>query len=76
MAIFLVLHDYSLLQSIIFGFGSGVGFTLAITIMGSIREELKYANIPRCLQGAGLTLIIAGILALIFVGFSGLIQVQ
>ena len=76
MALFLVLRNYSLLESIIFGFGSGVGFTLAITIMAGIREEIKYHDVPRCLKGPGITLIIASILAMIFVAFSGLIQTQ
>lgn len=73
MTLHLVLHEYSLLKSIIFGFGSGCGFTLAITIMAGIREEIQFYDIPRCLKGAGITLIIAGILALTFVGLSGLI---
>ncbi len=76
MALYLVLHEYSLLESIIFGFSSGCGFTLAIAIMAGIREEIKFSDVPQCLRGAGITLITAGILALIFVGFSGLIQVR
>jgi len=73
MALYIVLRQYTLLQSIIFGFGAGVGFTLAITIMASIREEIRFYDVPRCLKGAGITLITAGILALIFIGFGGLI---
>jgi Na+-translocating ferredoxin:NAD+ oxidoreductase subunit A len=73
MALYLVLHEYTLIESIIFGFGSGAGFTLAIAIMASIREEIIFNDIPKCLRGAAITLIIAGILALIFSGFIGLI---
>lgn len=76
MTLQLVLKDYSLIKSMVFGFGSGVGFTLAITIMASIREELKFQDVPESLKGPGITLIIAGILALIFVGLGGLIQVK
>ena len=76
MTLQLVLKDYSLIKSMVFGFGAGVGFTLAITIMASIREELKFQDVPESLKGPGITLIIAGILALIFVGLGGLIQVK
>jgi len=50
---------------------AGVGFTIAIVIMAGIREELDHCDVPRPLRGAGITLIIAGILALAFMGFSG-----
>ncbi|MCK4518596.1 MAG: RnfABCDGE type electron transport complex subunit A [Candidatus Omnitrophica bacterium] len=76
MALQLVLREYSLLRSIVFGFGSGLGFTLAITIMAGIREEIEFCDVPRCLKGPGITLIIAGLLALIFVGLGGLIKVN
>ncbi|HEA47356.1 MAG TPA: RnfABCDGE type electron transport complex subunit A [bacterium] len=71
-ALFLVLRGYNLIQSTLFGFGSGVGFTLAIVIMAGIREELDFADVPEALQGAASTLIIAGFLALAFMGFSGM----
>ena len=49
----------------------GLGFTLAIVIMAGIREELDHCDVPKCLQGAGITLLVAGILALAFMGFTG-----
>lgn len=49
----------------------GVGFTIAIVIMAGIREELDHCDVPKCLRGAGITLIVAGILAMAFMGFSG-----
>ncbi len=76
MTLQLVLREYSLIKSMVFGFGSGIGFTLAIAIMASIREELEFRDVPESLKGPGITLIIAGILALIFVGLAGLIQVR
>jgi electron transport complex protein RnfA len=76
MTLQLVLKDYTLIKSMVFGFGAGLGFTLAITIMASIREELDFSDVPESLKGPGITLIIAGILALIFVGLGGLIQVN
>ncbi len=71
-ALFSVLRDYSFVQTIFFGVGAGAGFTLAIVIMSGIREELEFADVPRCLQGAPMTLLIAGMLALVFMGFAGL----
>ncbi|MCK4584166.1 electron transport complex subunit RsxA, partial [candidate division WOR-3 bacterium] len=62
------------LESIVFGFGSGVGFTLVLLIMAGIREELEFADVPEAFKGAPLTLIISGILALAFMGFSGIIS--
>ena len=74
LALFIVLKDYSFIEGIIYGVGAGFGFTLAITIMAGIREELNVADVPKPFRGAPITLIIAGILALTFMGFSGMIS--
>ena len=75
LALFMVLREYNFTESLVFGFGAGVGFTLVLAIMASIREELAFADLPRAFRGAPITLITAGILALAFMGFSGLIRV-
>lgn len=74
LTLFMVLRDYNFLESIVFGIGAGAGFTMALLIMAGIREELDYCDIPHSLQGAAITLIIAGMLALAFMGFGGLIS--
>ena len=74
LTLFMVLREYTFLESVIFGIGAGCGFTLALIIMAGIREELECCEIPKPLQGAGITLIIAGILALAFMGFGGLVS--
>ena len=73
LALFATLRDYGFLESVVFGFGAGVGFTFVMLIMSAIREELDLADVPQPFRGAAITLIIAGLLALTFMGFSGLI---
>ena len=74
VALLAVLKKYNFIETVVFALGAGLGFTLAIVIMAGIREELEFADVPKPLQGAGITLIVAGILALAFMGFSGLIK--
>ena len=62
----------NLLQAVVLSFGAGIGFTIAICIMAGIREELDFADVPKCLRGAPITLITAGLLTLAFMGFSGM----
>jgi len=58
-------------KALILAIFAGIGFTIAIVIMAGIREELDLCDVPRSLRGAGITLIVAGILALAFMGFTG-----
>ena len=74
LALFGALREYSFIQNMFFGFGAGIGFTLALLIMAGIREELELADVPEALQGAAITLIVAGLLALAFMGFAGLVS--
>ena len=75
MALLIPLNNYNFIESIFFGFGAGAGFTLAIVLMAGLREELQFADVPKTLKGAPMTLIIAGIMAMAFMGFSGLLSV-
>ncbi|MCK4494858.1 MAG: electron transport complex subunit RsxA [Candidatus Aminicenantes bacterium] len=74
LALIAVLNNYSFVETVIFGVGSGLGFTLAIVLMAGIREELDLADVPEPLKGAGIALIVAGIMALAFNGFLGMIK--
>lgn len=73
-ALFMVTREYNFLESVVFGFSGGIGFALVLMVMAGIREELNYADVPSVFRGASITLIIAGLLALVFMGFSGLIS--
>ena len=71
--LFIDLWEYDLLEAVVASVGGGLGFTLAISIMAGIRENLELTDVPKPLQGAGITLVTAGILTLAFMGFSGML---
>jgi len=73
-ALFMVARNYNFLESVIFGFSAGLGFSLVLLIMAGIREELRFCDIPYVFRGAPITLITAGLLALCFMGFSGILS--
>lgn len=71
-SLFMVERDYTFLESIAYGFGSGAGFFLAVVCLGGIRERLEYADPPAGLRGLGLTFITVGLMAMAFMGLAGL----
>ena len=74
LCLFLVVWGTgSLIEAVVLSFGGGIGFTMAICIMAGIRENLRMVDVPEALQGAPITLITAGLLALAFMGFAGMI---
>jgi Na+-transporting NADH:ubiquinone oxidoreductase subunit E len=76
VSLFMVIREYTLAQSFGYGLGSGIGWALAILAMAGIREKMARARVPKGLEGAGITLIIAGIMALAFMGFNGMIRLN
>lgn len=70
-SLFMVERDYSFADSVVFGFGSGLGWALAIVALAGVREKLKYSNVPPGLRGLGITFITAGLMAMAFMVFSG-----
>ncbi|WP_448382492.1 Rnf-Nqr domain containing protein [Desulfosoma sp.] len=75
VCLFMVIRKYNFIQSVAYGFGGGLGWLLAIAALAGIREKLKKAPIPKALEGPGISLIAAGLMALSFMAFSGMIQV-
>ncbi|MDC0609924.1 NADH:ubiquinone reductase (Na(+)-transporting) subunit E [Vibrio sp.] len=68
---FMVQRDYNFPESIVYGFGSGLGWMLAIVALAGIREKMKYSDVPPGLRGLGITFITVGLMALGFMSFSG-----
>ncbi len=71
-SLFMVQRNYDLAESAVFGFGSGVGWALAIVALAGIRERLRYSNIPVGLRGLGITFLLTGLMALAFQAFGGI----
>jgi Na+-transporting NADH:ubiquinone oxidoreductase subunit E len=71
-SLFMVERSYGFTESVVFGFGSGLGWAIAIIMFAAIRERLKYADIPDGLQGLGINFIVAGIMSLGFMAFAGM----
>jgi len=72
LALFQTFREYNFLQSLSFSVGAGVGFTLALMLMAGLREKLELAKVPTVSQGAAMSLMLAGLLSLAFMGFAGL----
>jgi electron transport complex protein RnfA len=72
LALFQTFKEYDFLQSLVYSLGAGAGFTLAIVLMAGLRERLALANVPNASQGAAISLMLAGLLSLTFMGFAGI----
>ncbi|KGL61913.1 electron transport complex protein RnfA [Polaribacter sp. Hel1_85] len=72
VALFQTNKGYGFLESVIYALGAGVGFTLALLLISGLREKLNFAEVPNVSKGTALTLFLAGILSLCFMGFAGL----
>ncbi len=71
-SLFMNERDYSLGESAVFGIGSGVGWFLAVVALASVREKLRYSNVPPPLRGLGLTFMVTGLMAICFMAFAGI----
>ena len=71
-SMFMVERKYTFSETVVYGFGSGVGFLLAIAAMAAIRYRLRYSNVPKELRGVGITMLLTGLLSMAFMAFSGI----
>ena len=71
-SLFMVNRDYTFGESVVYGFGSGVGWGLAIVVLAGIREKMKYSDVPAGLRGLGITFVTVGLMSLGFMSFGGI----
>jgi len=71
-SLFMVERNYTVMESTVFGFSSGLGWLLAIASMAAIRKKLRYSHLPDGLKGLGITMIMTGLMAMAFMCFSGI----
>jgi len=71
-SLFMVERDYHFVESVVYGFGSGAGWAIAIVVLASIKEKLKYSDVPEGLRGLGITFITVGLMSLGFMSFGGI----
>lgn len=74
VAILVIKKDYNLIEGVVFGASTAIGFGLALVILAGIREQLELVNIPKGMRGVSISLVIAGILAMAFMGFTGIVK--
>ncbi len=72
VAILVIQKEYNLMESVVFAISTAIGFTLAMVLFAGIREQLSTTNVPKAMQGIPIALIVAGLLAMAFMGFSGI----
>ena len=71
-SMFLVERNYTFIESTVYGFGSGIGFFMAIASMAAIRHRIRYSNVPSELRGVGMTMLLTGLVSMAFMAFSGI----
>lgn len=71
-SLFMVEREYDLGESVVFGLGNGIGWALAIVLLAGIREKMKYSDVPKGLEGLGITFITVGLMSLGFMSFGGI----
>ncbi len=74
--LFIVYREYNFPQSVGFGFGAGVGWAVAIMLMAGLRQKLRYSNVPEPFQGVAIVMVVTGIMAMAFFGFSGMVMIN
>jgi len=74
VAILVIQKEFNLLESVVYGFSTAIGFGLALVLFAGIREQLSHTKLPKGMQGMPVALLVAGLLAMAFMGFSGIVK--
>ncbi|MHC4456748.1 MAG: electron transport complex protein RnfA [Planctomycetota bacterium] len=75
-SLFMIIRNYTFIQSVGFGFGAGLGWAMAIILMAGLRQKMRYSNIPEPFQGVPIAMVVTGVLAMAFMGFAGMVSIQ
>ncbi len=75
-SLFMIIRSYNFLQSVGFGLGAGLGWAVAIILMAGLRQKMRYSNIPEPFRGVPIAMIVTCVLAMAFMGFSGMVSIQ
>ncbi|MFC1781227.1 NADH:ubiquinone reductase (Na(+)-transporting) subunit E [Planctomycetota bacterium] len=75
-SLFMIIRNYSFMQSIGFGFGAGIGWAVAIVLLAGLRQKMRYSHIPKCFEGVAIAMVVTGVLAMTFMGFAGMVSIQ
>ena len=75
-SLFMIIREYNFVQSVGFGLGGGLGWALAIVLMAGLRQKMRYSNIPEPFKGVPIAMIVTGVLAMVFMGFAGMMSIQ
>jgi Na+-transporting NADH:ubiquinone oxidoreductase subunit E len=75
-SLFMVQREYDFARTVAYGVGSGVGWALVICAMAGMRERLQHSDVPKPLKGLGISLVITGLMAMAFMGFRGMVNIQ
>lgn len=75
-SLFMVIREYTFVQSVGFGFGAGLGWALAIILMAGLQQKMGYSNIPRPFKGVAIAMVVTGVMAMAFMGFAGMVNIQ
>ncbi len=75
-SLFMVIRQYTFFRTIGFGLGAGLGWAFAILLMAGLRQKMRYSNVPEPFQGVPVAMIITGVLAMVFMGFAGMVSIQ
>lgn len=75
-SMFMIIRNYSFIQSVGFGFGGGIGWALAIVLMAGLRQKMRYSDVPQPFEGVPIAMIVTCVLAMAFMGFAGMVSIQ
>jgi Na+-transporting NADH:ubiquinone oxidoreductase subunit E len=74
--LFMIIRDYSFIQSVGWGLGAGLGWAVAIVMLAGLRQKMRYSNVPEPFQGVPIAMVVTGVLAMAFMGFAGMVSIQ